>query len=568
MNRQYRCSTSPQFMAPSETHVLRLVSLASLTLITGIASLSANAQTPPDAGQLSQELRRLPEPQRQAPRLTMPAPSTEIVLPGGTQVLINSVQIGGNTVIDNDSLVALLADAQGNKFDMAGLRGLADRVGEFYQQRGFLFARAYLPPQDLRDGILRIQVLEGEFGQIRTKSSNPSWAAQAEQFLSALQTGVVISSEPLERVTLILGDLPGVLAVPLMQPGSKVGSGDLEVEVTRASTLLGSVGLDNHGNRYSGRNRLQVNLDWNSPLRLGDQISLRSLVSDEKLWLGSLTYNTPLGSQGLRATFGYAHTDYQLGKEFASADARGTAKVSNLGLNYPLLRTNNANLKVSAGYQHKRLQDSKAGISEGKSSDALVLAFEFDRRDKLGLGGVSFGSLSLTPGKLKLAEPLSSVDDNHTAGRFNKINLDLVRMQNLTTGLSFFGRLSAQMADKNLDSSERITLGGAGGVRSFPNGEATGDQAWLTQMELRYALGTLAPYAFLDIGKVQINKVPAPQTLQNSRKLSGAGLGARMQINTWELDAALAWRGKGGPPQADTSTQKKPIAWISLIYRI
>ncbi|MCV2368755.1 ShlB/FhaC/HecB family hemolysin secretion/activation protein [Roseateles oligotrophus] len=568
MNHQHNLTTEPQTMTPAEPHVLRLVSIASLTLIASMASLSAHAQTLPDAGQLSQELRRQPEPQRQAPRLTMPTPSTDLVLPGGRLVQLNSVQIGGNTVIDSAALEGLLADAQGKKFDLAGLRSLAERVGEFYQQRGFLFARAYLPPQDVSEGILRIQVLEGEYGQIRANSNNPSWAAQAEQFLSSLQPGSVIASAPLERATLILGDQPGVLAVPLMQPGSKVGSGDLEVEVTRANTLVGSVGLDNHGNRYSGRNRLQVNLDWNSPMRLGDQISLRSLVSDEKLWLGSLAYSTPLGSRGLRATVSYAHTDYQLGKEFASADATGTAKVSNIGLNYPLLRTNNANLKASTSYQHKRLQDSKAGISEGKTSDALVLTFDFDRRDNFGQGGISFGSLSMTPGTLKLAESLAAADHNRTAGRFAKINLDIVRMQNLTTDLSFFGRFSAQMADKNLDSSERITLGGAGGVRSFPNGEATGDQGWLTQMELRYAAGAIRPYAFADIGKVQINKAPTPQTVLNSRKLSGAGLGVRMQLKALELDGALAWRGKGGPPQADTSTEKKPLAWVSVIYRM
>jgi hemolysin activation/secretion protein len=561
--------TKPSAMISTEARGLQLARLASLALIAGMSSHSARAQTAPDAGQLSQELKRLPEPQRQAPKLMMPTPRSDLVLPGGRQVRINAVQIDGNTAIDSDSLVGLLADAQGQQFDLAGLRDLADRVGAFYQQRGFLFARAYLPPQELSEGVLRIQVLEGQYGQIRAIATDPSWAAQAEQFLSALQPGAVISSAALERATLILGDQPGVLAVPLMQPGSQVGSGDLEVEVTRAETWVGSVGADNQGNRYSGRNRLQFNLDWNSPLRLGDQISLRSLVSDEKLWLGSLAYNTPLGSKGLRASVSYAHTDYQLGKEFASADATGTAKVSNLGLSYPLLRSNNANLKASAAYQHKRLQDNKAGISEGKSTDALVLGFDFDRRDGLGYGGISFGNLSMTPGKLKFAGPQYPQDENQTLGRFTKINLDLIRVQNLSaSGLSFFGRVSAQMADKNLDSSERITLGGASGVRSYPNGEATGDQGWMTQMELRYAVGGVVPYVLYDMGKVQINKAPAPQTAINSRRLSGAGLGVRAQIKGLELDAVLAWRGKGGSPQADPSTNTQPLAWISVIYRI
>lgn len=553
-------------MTPARAPIVRMASLA---LIASLALSGAKAQTAPDAGQLSQELKRLPEPQRQAPKIDMPKPQVDLVLPGGRKVLVRDLQVRGNTVIDSATLTALLSDAQGQSFDLAGLRGLADRVSALYQQRGFLFARAYLPPQDISEGVLRIQVLEGEYGQVRVVGADPSWAAQAEPYLSALQAGSVIASAPLERATLLLGDLPGVRAAPLMQPGSKVGSGDLEVELTRASSWNLSIGFDNHGNRYSGRNRLQFNADWNSPLRLGDQLSLRTLASDEKLWLGSLAYSAPLGSQGLRAVLSYAHTDYQLGKEFASAQATGTAKVSNVGLSYPLLRSNQANLKASAAYQHKRLQDEKGNVSEGKATDAAVLSFDFDRRDSWGEGGLSFGSLTLSLGRLKFVGPQAPVDENRTLGRYSKLNLDLIRMQNLpVAGLSVYGRLSAQMADKNLDSSERITLGGASGVRSYPNGEATGDQGWMTQMELRYALGSVVPYVLYDAGKVQINKTPTPQTASNSRMLSGAGLGVRAQFQGFELDASLAWRGNGGAPQADTSSNKQPQAWISVNYRI
>jgi len=559
----------PNCMCVSEASGLQALAWASLALIASLAGHNAKAQTPPDAGQLSQEIKRLPEPQRQGPALSMPTPRADLVMPGGRKVLVRHFEIAGNTVIDSATLAGLLQSAQGQSFDLAGLRELAERVGAFYQERGFLFARAYLPPQDVSAGLLRIQVLEGEYGQIRATASDPSWAAQAQRFLGALQSGAVIASAPLERATLILGDQPGVQAVPLMQPGSKVGSGDLEVEVKRAQTWALSLGLDNQGNRYSGRNRVQFNVDWNSPLRLGDQISFRSLLSDEKLWLGSLAYNTPLGEQGLRGTLSYAHTDYQLGKEFASAQATGTAKVSNVGLSYPLLRSNNANLKASAAYQHKRLQDNKQGISEGKRTDALVLGFDFDRRDSLGGGGVNYGSLGLTLGKLKFAGPQIPQDENRTLGRFSKINLDLLRLQNLTpSGLSFYGRVSAQMSDKNLDSSERITLGGASGVRSYPNGEATGDQGWMTQMELRYAIGSVVPYVLYDAGKVQINKTAILPTSSNSRMLSGAGLGLRAQFQGLDLDASLAWRGHGGAPQADTSSSKQPQAWISVNYRI
>ena len=53
---------------------------------------------------------------------------------------------------------------------------------------------------------------------------------------------------------------------------------------------------------------------------MGDQLSLRSLYTEEGMWYGSLDYSLPLGGSGLRGKVGYAHTYYELGKEFADRD--------------------------------------------------------------------------------------------------------------------------------------------------------------------------------------------------------------------------------------------------------
>ena len=55
---------------------------------------------------------------------------------------------------------------------------------------------------------------------------------------------------------------------------------------------------------------------------LGDQISVRGNVSDEGQWLGSLGYSLPIGTSGLRGNVGYAHTRYELAKQFARLDAK------------------------------------------------------------------------------------------------------------------------------------------------------------------------------------------------------------------------------------------------------
>lgn len=123
------------------------------------------------------------------------------------------------------------------------------------------------------------------------------------------------------------------------------------------------------------------------------------------------------------------------------------------------------------------------------------------------------------------------------------------------------------MATKNLDSSEKFSLGGASGVRAYPTGEGTGDEGWLTQIELRYSMGSTIPYAFYDHGAIRTSTFAPTNSTTNRRDLSGAGMGIRYQREQWSLDATVAWRARGGKAQSDPSRDASPTAWVSLGYR-
>lgn len=533
-------------------------------------STPVHAQIVPDAGQILQQLQPPVAPPRESKPLNMQAPAPSgLVLPGGAAVVVQSVSFMGNSVISQDTLQTTLGDVAGKSFDLAGLRGLAERISDLYHASGFPFARAILPPQDLQQGVLRMEIIEGCYGLVQADGEDAALAMQATPFLNRLKPGAVIESAALERASLILDDLPGIKTAPVIRPGTQAGTGDLVVQVSRDQRLTGDVGLDNAGSRYTGQTRVRANLNINSPFTLGDQISIHSLVTDEQLWLGSLGYNRPLGASGLRGHVGYSHTSYVLAKEFADLQANGTAKVASAGLSYPLVRSQKTNLTLSGAYQAKDLNDNQDSTStrESKSSESVPIALQFDYRDSAGGGGITYGSVAWTPGNLKLDAALTALDANNTQGRFDKFNLDVVRLQSLPAGFSLMGHLSLQSASKNLDSSEKMSLGGASGVRAYPMGEASGDEGVLAQMELRYSAGTYAPFVFWDGGSIKTNAKPVAGATNNERRLSGGGVGVRYQRNAWSADATLAWRDEGGTPQADTSSDPKPRVWVNLGYR-
>jgi len=542
----------------------------SLLLATTLLAAASPAwsQTAPDAGRVLQELAQPLDLPTESPSVAVepqPAPPTG---PSGTKVSVQSVIITGNTLYCEDDLRGILGDLSGQTYDLGGLRGLASQLSAFYHTEGYPFARAYLPPQEIANGTLTIQVVEGRYGQVKAEGE-PDTAARAQEFLSALQPGNVIQSDTLERATLILDDQPGIKAAPIIRPGQEIGTGDLSIPVSRTPAISGELGADNFGNRYSGEYRARGDLQFDSPFLFGDQIQIKTLGTDESMWLGSLAYSLPLGSSGLRGQVGYYETDYSLGKQFESLDATGYAKVASVGFSYPLYRSQKTNLALGATYQHKDLRDEQkeTDSDNAKTSHSAPLTLQFDRRDALLGGGITYGVASWTYGSLSLDDTLRTTDEAsaRTEGRYNKLNLDIARIQKLPSAFTFFTRFSGQWSPRNLDSSEGFGLGGSNGVRAYPVGEAYGDEGWLTQIELRYAIGPVAPFAFYDLGRVTVN-AERWDTSKNDRTLAGPGFGVRTQYQNWHMEATLAWRTVGGTPQSDTM-DRIPRGWVTASYR-
>jgi len=191
-------------------------------------------------------------------------------------VVLKAVEISGNTLVDSDSLLAELGEVAGKSFDMAGLNALTDRIEARYRLAGYPFTQAFLPPQDLKEGVLRIAVIEGRFGAVRAVGKG-ALPAGAQPFLDhALKPGEPIANKILERTLLILDDQPGMKVRPLIRPGARQGEADLEVNVERVSYVSGELGLDNTGARSTGEYRARTAVFINSPFQYGDKISLNA----------------------------------------------------------------------------------------------------------------------------------------------------------------------------------------------------------------------------------------------------------------------------------------------------
>ncbi len=534
---------------------------SALLVALALPTAQAWAQVPPDAGQILQQS----QPFVQAPL----APSVVLDLEGeplteaesgGQTVNLKGVTFTGNSRFSEAELLQVLGDAWTQPQDLAGLRHISNQISRYYREQGYPFARAFLPAQSLAEGVLKVEVVEGRYGRVEITGDQAELAEAVAPYIASLSPGSLIASPSLERQMLLLGDLPGMEVMPGMRPGEEVGQGDLEVRVQAGERVDAWVGADNHGSRFSGAYRGRLGANAYRLLTPGDQLSITALYSSEDTWLGSLEYSLPLGGRGWRGDVSYAVTDYSLGKGFEGYT--GTAEVYRLGARYPLIRRQQSNLSLSLHYQYKDLSDKIdfAEYRKATESHAVPLALQFDRRDALGLGGVTYGNLVLTPGVLD--QSLKAGPDEDYS--FTSLRLNLARMQALGQGLELFGRLEAQWANRDdLDGSESISLGGPNGVRAFPNGEGSDSRGWLAQVELRYRAGAgWTPYLFYDQGHTPGGGVDDG----DDRSLSGAGLGVRYRRGGFSFNLSSAWELSGGDALSDDK-QRSPRVWATTIYR-
>lgn len=559
------------------------VRLASSALLL-LTAAAAQAQTAPalDAGSLQREAERslqtppsaAPAPQAAPAAKPMPADAK------ATRVTVRHIVIEGASLIPLEELDALVAPHIGQSLTLAELEHAIQQIAEHYRQQGW-YARVYLPQQDVTNGTVRIQILEGRFSGSTLQQSGSRANADAVQALIThrLQAGAPLSSAQLERGLLLANDLPGIAATGTLQAGHNQGDTALAVNIQDTPFITGDIGLNNHGIQSTGRAQATGGLALNNLTGSGDQLALRLLIAQD-IRSAVARYSLPLGHSGLRLSAHASTLDYDLGGTYKSLDAEGKAHTAGLTATYPLIRQADRNLSASLGYEHRRYNDNMLGQPLRRHKlNALTAGLNGDIRDNLGAGGITWGSIQLTTGSLNIrniaGDKTADAATAQTHGSYTKLAWNLSRLQALAPTWQIQASASGQWANGNLASSERMTLGGPNQIRAYPVNEASGDQGILIQLELQksFAHGWQA-IAFYDAGQIQQHKTPwanwnAGSSQPNRYTLQGAGLGVNWRSTDWIMNASVAApigsnKGATNGRNNDNSKKSSPRGWVSL----
>jgi hemolysin activation/secretion protein len=544
--------------------------ILSLLFAGHLTAINAQADAP-DAGQLSQPLIKQPNLNPTAPveLLRMPAVGdNQYDANSDIRILVNKITVTGNQVQSSEYLEALLADLIGAQRNFAEISSGVNRITNWYRQNGYLVARAYLPEQDLKDGVVMIHVLEGLLGTQQVNNRSRVADARVKQHFEQIQAGTPLQSQTVDRAVLLLSDTPGVGgARAALRPGQSVGTSDLIFELEPGQAYVANVELDNYGSHYTGENRLGGALAINSPFNFGDQLTLRAMTSDQDMTYARLAYQLPLNGNGLKLGAAYSDMNYGLGREYADLNAHGSANSASVYLSYPFIRTQALSLYGTVTLEQKDTQDIQ-GDTVDKKVRLVNLGVTGSRQDAFGGGGLTNFGASVVVGDLGMDSVTLEQDaaSANAQGGFSKININISRLQRINDNNVVYVAASGQLASKNLNSTEKLYLGGSDGVRAYPPGEAGGDEGLMVNAELRHTFSEkLQGLVFLDGGTVTINKNAYITDAANTRNIAGAGFGLNASYKAIQLKSVIAWRLHGGPALSEPiSEDTNPRLWVQL----
>ncbi|MEY4027666.1 MAG: hypothetical protein RLZZ329_1386 [Pseudomonadota bacterium] len=503
------------------------------------AGVAQVLQYPPDrAGQLMQQLQTDPSLKPEAaptlpklvPPVAQPAPPS-VATPGEETFLFKAIVVSGNTLVNTSQIEALLAPWLGKDISLAQLQQAVAQISSLYRDQGWL-AQAVLPDQDVSEGHVTITVIEGKLGRVIVQMQE----AQAQlgdmvrrrvQSLiqNRMQLGHAIQFNDMDWALLVAGDLPGVSVTGSLQAGILPGTSDLLVKVENTPLLAGQVSTDNMGSRSTGIVRLNTQLQINSAFGTGEQFSFSASKNTGSTYVRAAV-STPVGIEewrGLSFNAEVSRMNYRILDKYKPDGARlrpeGFSDVYGLHLLGPWLRTSNTNLSLDLGLEYRNAVDKSdlevpgtLGVVRRTQVHNHTMALNFSHMDGLWGGGNNLAGLVHTRGSVSLGPsgPASmDATEARTQGDFEKMRLTVSRLQFIDGKHSIFMAASKQWASKNLDSSEKLYLGGASGVRAFPSSEAGGSAGVTATLELRRDWSAQwQTTLFYDYGRVTQFKVP------------------------------------------------------------
>jgi hemolysin activation/secretion protein len=379
------------------------------------------------------------------------------------------------------------------------IQEVAVAVTQHYREAGFILAQAIVPAQEVDDGVVIVEVIEGKLGEVVFQGNEVYRdAVLAAPFEDLIDTPITASG--IETAILTSSDYPGVSLFGVFQPGTTVGETDLVIRTQRERRWEASVRADNYGTRFTGQYRVFADVQWNNPTGVGDRFYAAILrqfdPTNARFW--QLEYERPIGPPGMTIGVSGQRNPFNVSSDLAGLGLTGESEIFRLFGRQSLVRSRQKNISSILTWRRSNAVTSQLGIPIAKDElSVLEVEVDFDSIDGRA-GGLNLGALGFTIG---LGDLFGGVGANKAANQpgcpsrtgasgecatndFFKSYASYSRLQRVAEDISLLLRTEGQWSPSLLTSLEQFSIGGPASVRAYPVSEALFDSGVFGSLEL------------------------------------------------------------------------------------
>jgi len=456
---------------------------------------------------------------------------------------LRSLNVDDSHALSEAQLVQPYAPLLGQTITVDKVYAIANELTARYRNAGFFLSSVIVPPQSITDGNVRLRAVEGYIADISVEGAEGHRDGLFKAMARSVLADRPLRNTTLERYLLLINDLPGMTAQSVLRASQTTpGASELVVRL-RTSHVGGTVSGSNRGSRVQGPVQVQTAIDLDSVLGLEEDTTFQYLqaIPAPELRLYSFSHSERLTASGLelRLSGSHSESDPALAAELAALNLATNTTQGSTELEYPLIRTREANLSLRTSFTYNDSQTQSLHLLQSQDKlSAVRIGMRADYADSIG--GVSNFDLEFSRGihafgASEFGDRLASRFDGRP--EFSKVTLYLARLQSLGGGFSALIAGSGQFAFNHLLLPEVFAYGGEYLGRAYDASELVGDSGAAGKLELRYTREQLnqfgwTAYVFGEEGEVW-NRLAALDKESTTQSAVSAGVGVRWSLGSW-----------------------------------
>lgn len=520
---------------------------------------------------------QLPPPSELLPP-SIPIPTPDRPLPDEIPetIVIDKFEVVGSTVFSPEELAKVTDRFTKRPISLAELFQARSAITDLYIQKGYITSGAYIPPQTIQSGVIKIQVVEGKLEDIQV-TGNRRLNSNYVRSRLAIATSAPLNRERLLEALQLLQLNPLIQTLKAeLSAGSRPGTSVLQVEIAEAPSFSAQVILDNGRSPSVGsfRRRLQVNEA--NLLGLGDNLSLAYTNTDGSNTLDA-GYTLPLNPRNGTLSFNFGTSWSNVIEDpFDILDIESSSRYYELTFRQPVIQTPTQEFALGivasrreskATYQppgEEQLAFPSLGADdEGRTRISALRFFQEwtsrNSREVIALRSqfnLGIGALDAT------------INSERPDSRFFAWQGQAQWARLLAPDTLLLIRANTQLATTSMLPLEQFGLGGLDSVRGYrqdflltDNGSFASAEVQIPILRLPETNTILKLAPFVDFGVVWNNSGADP----DPNTLASVGLGLRWSQGD-RFTARLDWGIPLVSVESEGRTLQEDGVYFSLIY--